>query len=184
MLTRLLFFLLLFPIITVAQVKRPPADLPRNPEIKASNSVSRNGYTVEIPLAWSIDTSGTMGTDLIAFLPKTSEDDNFSENLNIIIQDLKGMDIDLKKFTEISVKQVKSMVGEDALTENEFYQTDAGPYHKLVYNGKIGMLDLTTIQHFFVRNEKAYIITFSIKKNETDSYKNLAEQVMNTFRIK
>lgn len=175
-------FLFLLPITTFAQIKLPPADI-NAPVVHAGYSVQRSGYSIELSQLWTLDTSGAMGTDLIAYLPKEDENDNFSENLNVLVQDLSGKNIDLKEFTRISVSQVESMLGKDAILENEYYHTDAGPYHKLIYCGKLGMLQLCTIQYFFVRNDKAWVLTFSVKQEELQSYQAIAEQSMNTFRL-
>ena len=59
-------------------------------------------YSISYPDTWSIDTSKQMGTELIIFSPLENESDKFRENVNVIIQDLKGQSIGLDDYAKIS----------------------------------------------------------------------------------
>lgn len=49
-----------------------------------------------------------MGTSLIILSPLESEKDTFRENVNLLIQDLTGLDIGLDQYTKISEDQMKA----------------------------------------------------------------------------
>lgn len=45
------------------------------------------------------------------------------------------------------------------------------------------MLNLTTIQHYFLKNDVGYVLTFTIKEGEESVYLPLAEEMLSTFKI-
>src|SRR5579862_6208719 len=65
-------------------------------------------YTQSYPSGWSLDQSGKMGTKFILFSGKI--DNGFSDNLNLLIQDLNGSGLDLDKYVILSEGQVKTMI--------------------------------------------------------------------------
>ncbi|MBC7937532.1 MAG: hypothetical protein H7Y86_19465 [Rhizobacter sp.] len=69
---------------------------------------STEAYTVQYPANWRIDTSKQNKAEFSIFSPKETLVDKFSENINLIIQDFKGQNIDLKKYAQISEEQIKA----------------------------------------------------------------------------
>ena len=57
----------------------------------------KDSYNIQYPKTWKLDTSKSMGVDLFIFSPLENETDKFRENVNILIQDLRGQNIDLEK---------------------------------------------------------------------------------------
>ena len=70
-------------------------------------SLSENNYSINYPDNWELNKAGQMGTSFILFSPLSSKKDNFKENVNLLVQDLKGHDLDLDKYVEISEGQIK-----------------------------------------------------------------------------
>lgn len=105
----------------------------------------------------------------------------FRDNLNFIIQDLKGQNIDLNKFAEISVEQIKQFITNSKILQSE---TSAGPKHKIVYSGSQGQLNLKWQQYYWVKNEKAYILTFTADQLSFDKQMAEVNSIMDSFKIK
>ena len=70
---------------------------------------SQNGYTIKYPDSWSLNKTGEMGTELVVSSQLTSKNDFFKENVNLVIQNLTGMNIDLDKYVKISEGQILAM---------------------------------------------------------------------------
>lgn len=147
-------------------------------------TLKAKNYSIEYPSEWATDVSGQFGSEFFLFGPLESEADEFSENINLIIQDLEGMDIDLKKYTEISLEQIKSMITDGKIYTNENIKTDYAVFQKLVYTGTQGKFKLKFIQHYTIVNEKAYILTLTCEESQYDSYADIGEQILGSFQIK
>ncbi len=121
----------------------------------------------------------------IIFAPLESPDDKFKENVNLIIQDLAGKNIDLDKFTDISVEQIKNYIKNNEITENKKLKNENGEYQKFIYSGDVGAFSLKFEQYCWIVNEKAYILTFTAEKEKFDSnYQEFVEVVLNSFVLK
>ena len=71
-------------------------------------SLDNPSYSIKYPSHWELNESGEMGTSLIILSPLESEKDTFRENVNLLIQDLTGLDIGLDQYTKISEDQMKA----------------------------------------------------------------------------
>ena len=60
-------------------------------------SLNTESYSIQYPENWELVTSGQMNTSFVIFSELSSETDPFRENVNLIIQDLKGYHMDLDK---------------------------------------------------------------------------------------
>lgn len=132
---------------------------------------------MKYPGQWELNQSGISGTNFILFAPAQSA--TFRDNLNFIIQDLKGQNIDLNKFAEISVQQ-KQYITNSKILQSE---TD-GPKHKIVYTGSQGQLNLKWKQYYWVKNEKACILTFTADQLSFDKQVEDVNSIMDSFKIK
>ncbi len=141
------------------------------------------GYSIDYPADWMLDESGQAGTAFIFFSPLESEDDEFSENVNFIVQDLQGMKIGLDEYTEISVEQVNTYFGNSTILENKRLKKDGKEFHKLVYTGVQGQFDLHFHQHYWIFGGKAFVLTFTTEKDKYQQYKDFAEKIMNSFKL-
>ena len=145
------------------------------------NEINRNGYSITYPSELRLDESGRNGTEFFLFTEITNAGDDFAESINLIIQDLKNMNIDLNKFVEITEGQVR---GAGKLISSERITTKGNQeYQKLVYELKMGDKVLKIFQYDFVKDEKAYILTFTSQSSEFDNYSEKMIKIMNTFKL-
>jgi hypothetical protein len=151
---------------------------------KNQNTFSQANYSVRYPASWELDQTGKMGTNFILFAPVESAQNDFRENINLIIQELSGKGIDLNKFASISENQVKTMVTHANLIESKRIINDTNEYHKIIYTGDDGTFHLQYEQYYWLINEKAYILTFTAEQNKFAALKDTAESILNSFVLK
>lgn len=144
----------------------------------------KDNYSIQFPDEWRLDKSGLMGAKFILFSPLDGENDNFSENVNLLIQDLTGKDIDLETFTDITEKQIKEFFKDGKLLESTRVKKSGHPAQKIIYYGKQQGMTLKWMQYFWVLNEKAYVLTFTSKKETYGQYIEEVEQIMDSFKVK
>lgn len=143
----------------------------------------KEAYKIEYPKSWTLDTSGRMGAELFILSPMENESDKFRENLNIIIQDLSGQNINLEKYKEITDRQFEQLgesgrvYGSGIGTCNGFpcFQTS----YMLIQNG----FKLRASSICEIKNDKAYLVTFTTDFNKYDQYKKSGEDMLSSFSL-
>ena len=125
-----------------------------------------------------------MGTTFVLFSPLDARQDKFRDNVNFIIQDLSGYNLDLNKFVEISETQVKTMITNSILIESTRIKTDADEFHRMIFTGDQGMLHLKFEQFFWVKNDKSYVLTLTCEQDKFSDFKEVGEAILNSFSFK
>lgn len=145
---------------------------------------SETEYSIQYPDTFELAKSGQMGTSFILLSNQTSQQDLFRENVNLIIQDLSGQNIDLDKYVEISEGQIKTMITDGNLIASERLNDKNKEYQRIIYTGKQGQFDFKWLQFYWVVNKKAYVLTLTCELNQYDNYVSIGEKIMQTFIIK
>jgi hypothetical protein len=146
-------------------------------------SFSKDNYEIQYPINWRLDTSRLMGTEFFVFSPLENETDKFSENVNVLIQNLEGHNIDLKAYKEITDNQLKNMVNDSEIYESAIIKTDNKEYYKAVYAMTQGKFRLKITSICFIKNDKAYLVTFSAELDKYDQYKKAGEEILTSFSL-
>ena len=182
MITKLLSALLCLTFIACGQTPESNATIKEtNPKWKTFDGT---GYSIQYPPEWELTQSGQMGTTLILFSTLESSQDQFKENVNLLIQDLTGHNIDLDKFTEISEGQVKTMITNSTIIESKRIKDGSDEYHRIIYTGDQGIYNLKFEQYYWVKNEKAYVLTLTCEEKKFNDYKEVGEGILNSFTFK
>jgi PsbP len=169
-------FILIFTVILLANT----AFSQQAPTV---SSYIRNNYKVQYPETWRLDTSRLMGTELFIFAPLENATDQFSENVNLLIQDLTGRNIDLQKYKEITDKQLTDLATDGKSIESAVVKKDNRSYYKTIYTMTQGKLKLKISSICFIKNEKAYLVTFSAEADKYEQYKKTGEGILSSFVV-
>ena len=145
------------------------------------NTIESKEYYMFYKSNLRLDESGKNGSTFCLYTKNTKTDDNFVENLNLIIQNLDGMNIDLDKFVTISDSQIKT---NGNLIESKRILCKHHEYQRYLFEGKMNNFDLKFLQYDFVKNNKAYVLTYTAKKEDFEIYLPQMEESMNSFTLK
>ena len=120
----------------------------------------------------------------VAFVaPRENVSDIFQENVNIIVEDLSDQPMTLDEYTELSVQQLEQSVTDlNILDSSPFTLTDI-PGHKVVYTGKQGQYDLKWMQVWTVKNDKAYVISYTAETDTYSAFLGTAQEMIDSFEI-
>ena len=143
-------------------------------------TLSGDGFTIDYPSTWEVNQSGQMGMTFALFSPIKFDGDQFRENVNLVIQDLSGHDMDLTDFVNLSENQIRTMMQDGEILKSE----KSGDYHLMVYSGTMGQYQLKFSQRYWLIDNKAYILTLTAEQAEFDNYKRMCNQIMDSFQIK
>ena len=135
-------------------------------------------FSIEYPENWKLNTEGILGTAFIIMSP-VEEGDKFGESFNLIIQDLPTYDITLDDYVKISEKQIVDAFGENSILESK---TENGK-HKIVYTGKQKDMEMLYAQIYIIKNNKAYVLTFTCLPADYEQLKALADKTLESFMV-
>ena len=147
------------------------------------NTLNKEEYSIQYPNNWELNESGQMGTSFVLLSPLSNESDQFKENVNLLIQDLRGYDLNLDKYVEISENQTQTMITDGNIIESKRITSGALNYHKVIYTGKQGIYNLKSEQYFWLVNDKAFVLTLICEVNQFDDYKATGEKILNSFKL-
>jgi len=147
-------------------------------------SLSEDKFEISHPSNWEVNKSGQMGTSFILFSPLSHDSDKFKENVNLLIQDLNGHDLNLDQYVEISEGQIKTLVTNGKIISSERQKNDEQEYQKMIYTGKQGIYDLKFEQYYWVIDNKAFVLTLTCEEKEFNNYLSTGERILNSFKLK
>ena len=145
---------------------------------------STNSYTLQYPKSWSLDTSKAWGADLFVFSPLENETDKFRENVNVLIQNLKGQDIDLEKYKQITEKQITELAKDGEIIESSIKRYAAGECFRVTYLMTQGNFRIKITSICMLKDDQAYLATFSSELAKYNSYKETSENILSSFSLK
>ena len=120
-----------------------------------------------------------------AFLsPLENKMDNFKENVNIVVQDLKENPLSLDEYSETAIKQMKAVfeLNMKILDQGPTYLSGR-PAYRLIYLGKAGKWDYKFMYVWTIVNDKAYQFNFTALSTTYNDYIRIAKKMMRSFKI-
>lgn len=141
-------------------------------------------FKIQYPNKWTIDTSRRMGTEFFIFSPKENATDKFLENVNLIIQDISGQNIDLDKYAEISKDQITTMAIGSKIHEAKKIKKGKTEYYKIIYEMTQGTLKVKLEQYYFVTDTRAFVLTLTTELSKFANFKTVGEAVLNSFQLR
>lgn len=141
-------------------------------------------FSISYPSDWELDQSGNLGVSFFLFSPLSDSTDDFRENINLLIQDLTGYDLDLDQYTELSKEQIKAMMTDGEILLNEKLGPEGKEYQRIIYTGTQGNYDLQFEQFYWVIGQEAYVLTLTCKRGEFERYQEMGEKILRSFVLK
>lgn len=144
----------------------------------------KDNYEIQHPSDWSLDTTRNLGPAFFLFTQVADDKDGFRENVNLLIQDLTGYNMNLDQFVEISENQIETMITDGKILNNDRKRENDRDFHRLIYSGKQGDFDLKFLQYYFILDEKAYVLTLTCELDQFENYQEVGEKILSSFRIR
>lgn len=137
-------------------------------------------FSISYPISMEIDTNGTDGLELVIYTKLESEQDNFRENINIMVQDLSGSNLEL---IDISGLIFEELSQDGTIIENKIIQLVKYRYHKLLYSSNQNGISVIFLQHNILSDNKFYSLTFSSEEKEFDDLLPIMKKIMLSFEL-
>lgn len=140
-------------------------------------------FSIQYPSNWELKENVQTAIPFILFSPLEGAGDKFRENINLVVQDLSGQKMDLKKYVEVSEKQVKELIKNSRIIESKRVKKGTNEFHKIIYTGNSNNFLLQFEQHYYIVKEKAYVLTYTAEQSKFESFLKTGERILNSFVI-
>jgi serine/threonine-protein kinase len=154
-------------------------------KINADGSWSKadeSEYAVSYPSKWKLDQSGVVGTKFVIFAPELSG--GFRTSVTLLIQDVTGSGVDLDRYFELSENKLRGLTANAEVIYSKKIRTGADDCKEFVFKGEQGAVHLKWRQRYWVKGNKAYVLTFTASQAGFDDYTLVADKIFNLFAIK
>ena len=136
-------------------------------------------YSISYPIDWLIKNDEPRA-EIFICAPLEGALDSFPDNFNLMKQNLLGKSIDLYLYDSISKSQILTAIGKDAIIESKIEDG----HSSLLFKGPFDGRNLKWKQLYFVKNETAYILTYTAEEIYFDKYSDIAESIFTSFKLK
>jgi hypothetical protein len=138
-------------------------------------------FSISFPEDWDNERD-SFGAVIIVFSPLSGDDDQFSENVNVVVEDLAGADLDLDGYLEIATEQLLDFIPDIDFVERFTDQMGEQPSWVVVYTGTQEGIEYKWMQEIALFEGSAYIITYT-GQDEFDTYSAHASAIFDSFEF-
>ena len=140
-------------------------------------------FSIQYPPDWNLNISGNYGTTFVIYSPLESLKDEFTSNVNLLVQDLSSYNLTLEEYSKISVDQINTYFTNVTIIDSRVIKGSKRSYYSVLYEGNSGVRDLRFLQYYWVIDKKAYVLTFTCEQNKPVSISTLGERILSTFEL-
>lgn len=133
---------------------------------------------------WDIEDKG----EILTLFLNTNKESIFKTNINILVQDLSSYPMSLQEYHGLTLYQIEQASGENGF-QNEKNTTVSGfPAKEIIYKifqytDKENYIELKIKQVYFIKNNKAYLITYTSEPKYFEASLTQANKVFETFKL-
>ncbi|MFW6035768.1 MAG: PsbP-related protein [Halothermotrichaceae bacterium] len=140
------------------------------------------GFRIDYPGNWELK-EDSFDSVISIISEREDENDNVSENINVVVQDLSTQPMSLKEYTELSIDQINNVIENGEVLENEFITFAENEGVKIIYKGELEDLKLKWLVKYLIKNNKAYLVTYTAAEDKFDKYLPTVEKMYDSFQL-
>ncbi|ESU21160.1 hypothetical protein FSS13T_27340 [Flavobacterium saliperosum S13] len=88
------------------------------------------------------------------------------------------MNLNLDSYTELSQRQIET---NGKLLSTVRKSKNGLEFHEIIFESNYNSIEIRYLQQYYLKNSKAYILTFTAIKNEYDNIVPKAKEIFETF---
>ena len=147
-----------------------------------TKTYTTSAYSIQYPADWTLNLEGSKEVDFQIFSPLASSSDTFSENVNLLVQDLRGQPVKtLDQYVEISESQIVAMLTDSEILASERLRRNGREFHRVEFTARQGKFALKHVQYYFLANTTVYALTFTCLAGEFDEHKEVGIRILDSF---
>ncbi|QLE59332.1 serine/threonine-protein kinase [Nostoc sp. TCL26-01] len=143
---------------------------------------SSKGIKLRYPQNWQRqDIENVFTQELVTFLsPKENDADKFTEKLTVNVGDFAGT---LDESKDLFIKEIKNTLTDANVISTTTATMANKQAYQLVYTGKNGDVSVKNLQIWTLKNDKAYVITYTANVEDYDKFLPIAEKMIQSLEI-
>lgn len=151
-------------------------------EIFSNYTNATVGIKMKYPQNWKRQNIENIATkEIVTFISPPSNNINKSqEKLTISVEDYIGT---LYEFKNTSIKEIKNNLTQAKIQNQNDTTLASKPASQLIYTGKDENRSLKSLQVFTLKNDKAYVITYTADIDSYDQFLKTAETMIQSVEI-
>jgi serine/threonine-protein kinase len=159
-------------------VKQPAIE----PEIALSLYENPNqGFRINYPDNWSAQNRDDFfATGVVFFSPLEDDSDQFKERVSILRENLAN-NTSLRQYTEQSLAEIKRLSDPD-VDEAQKINLGENEGRQIVYSGEENGRPVQRMQTWLVKDNQAYVITYTAKSESYDKYLPTVAKMIESFQ--
>jgi hypothetical protein len=138
-----------------------------------------HGFQIDFPEDWPSQ-EDFMGLIVMANSPLESDTDAFSENINVVMEELPST-MSTEKYLEANIKNMEMLMTDFVNIEVTDQKLGGVPTKRMEYSAKMGLINLHNYAYLFVSGKKGYVITGSATPESIDTYREDFDAIAETF---
>ena len=186
------FLIILFSLLLVIGCTPEEYPVKKSPELQIQSQFKLpedflvyNNYGVKIgyPTKWT-KTDNPYEKVIVVFLsPLENSADKFSENVNIVVEDVSFYYSNLDEYEDYTIKNMPKFVKDFKLLSSSRVTIDSLPASEMVFSSNQQGIDLKQLQITIIKDNKAYILTYSAELDSYSQYIEEANNMINSLEI-
>ena len=137
-----------------------------------------NKFSMQYPKEWS---QKAQNNAILFLSPRADANDQFQENVNIMLQDLSAQPMTLEQYTDFSKKQLVEAFGANAIVSEGAATLAGQKTHYFVYNMTYQGHSLKIKGEWFIKGKTAYLFTYTAEPSQYAKYEETATAIINSF---
>jgi hypothetical protein len=138
------------------------------------------GYQLEYPFGFKIRTIGSA----IAFSSEVEDRTfAFSPSVNVVVVDLGSGPVDVEDFYKQSKEALERSLGNVKFLEDKKDKLAGISAYRLVYTSRQKKADFKFLQVICVRNNKAYVLTYTALQEQYEKLLKTAQAIIKSFKF-
>ena len=143
---------------------------------------SSQGFKIDYPEIWSPQNRDDFfATGVVFFSPLENDSDPFKERVSILVENL-AEDSSLEQYTEQSLAEIKRL-SDPKIGEAQNLNLGAEAGRQIIYSGEENGSPVQRMQTWTVKDNQAYVVTYTAKPESYDKYLPSVEKMIESFAI-
>jgi hypothetical protein len=141
------------------------------------------GFTVEYPESWVADKSPQQTGVVVLFYATESAGDGFAENVNVVGPEELQLDFTSKQYGKAGWENFRPLLRNVDVIEQRDLTIEGAPAFSIEYEADFQGQRLHWLQAFLVDGRRGFVLTYTGRAGEFDTYRADAEAVIGSFRL-
>jgi hypothetical protein len=150
------------------------------------STLEKDNYSINYPEGWSV--SDQKSQPSVQFLLTTEEstliEDKFRESINMVKESLQGQIFTPESYAKLSLEQIKLQIPNAKVISNEPADVGNAKAREVVWSNDFGNgMVLKFKQVFLLKDNTAYVLTYSSTEQEYSDYLEVADKIIYSFKL-